>query len=119
MPDDNQEEQFEFLFQFLSGERKETAPSRLKSRTYTALIRAQQESGPLQALTASEAAGHKLEVGGRNHRQTARQHQCGSAGPFLTAGGEKRRQQTVENGGQNEKRGDELEQPRFDMHCVS
>jgi hypothetical protein len=60
MPDDNQEEQFEFLFQFLSGERKETAPSRLKSRTYTALIRAQRESGPLQALTASEAAGRKL-----------------------------------------------------------
>lgn len=37
-------------------------PSRLKSRAYSALIRLQQESGPLQDLTATHEAGHDLCV---------------------------------------------------------
>ncbi len=45
----------------LSGaESEERAPSRLKSRLYSALVRAQQETGALQSLTQSEAAGHGL-----------------------------------------------------------
>jgi hypothetical protein len=38
------------------------APSRLKSRTYTALIREQQKSGPLLDLTATKRGGRKLCV---------------------------------------------------------
>ncbi len=41
---------------------EERAPSRLKARTYSALIRAQQETGALPSLTQSEAAGHGLCV---------------------------------------------------------
>jgi hypothetical protein len=45
----------------LSGaESEERAPSRLKSRLYSALVRAQQKTGALQSLTQSEAAGHGL-----------------------------------------------------------
>ena len=36
----------------------EGAPSSLKARLYSALIRAQQEGGPLASLDASVAAGH-------------------------------------------------------------
>lgn len=38
------------------------APARLLSQTYTALIKAQQESGPLLDVTASKAAGNPLCV---------------------------------------------------------
>ncbi|MEK7404555.1 MAG: hypothetical protein AAB225_05560 [Acidobacteriota bacterium] len=38
------------------------APARLKSRTYTALIHRQRESGPLLGLTASKRSGRKLCV---------------------------------------------------------
>ena len=38
------------------------ASARLKSRIYTALVRAQQEAGPLATLTESERAGRKLCV---------------------------------------------------------
>jgi len=38
------------------------APSRLKSRTYTALIREQQKTGPLLDLTATKRGGRKLCV---------------------------------------------------------
>src|SRR5262245_17971798 len=38
------------------------APSRLKSRIYTALIRAQQEDGALATLSASKLAGRDLCV---------------------------------------------------------
>lgn len=38
------------------------APARVKSRTYTALIRRQQESGPLLSLTGSKRSGRKLCV---------------------------------------------------------
>ncbi|MGH9642037.1 MAG: hypothetical protein ACRD3Q_06385 [Terriglobales bacterium] len=42
-----------------SGER---APSSLKARLYSALIRKQQESGPLASLTASVKAGRAICV---------------------------------------------------------
>lgn len=38
------------------------APSRLKSRIYTALINAQQQSGPLASITETKQAGRKLCV---------------------------------------------------------
>ncbi len=38
------------------------APSTLKSRVYSALVRAQQESGPLCSLEATRAAGRDLCV---------------------------------------------------------
>ncbi len=44
------------------AESEEPAPSRLKSRVYSGLVRAQQETGALQSLTQSEAAGHGLCV---------------------------------------------------------
>lgn len=40
----------------------EQAPSSLKARLYSALIQAQQEEGPLQALPETAASGHKLCV---------------------------------------------------------
>jgi hypothetical protein len=42
------------------AESEEPAPSRLKSRVYSALVRAQQETGALQSLTQSKAAGRRL-----------------------------------------------------------
>lgn len=63
MPDDDWDEQLTRLFNGLaSAGQEERAPSRLKSRAYSALIRAQQETGPLQTLTQSEAADHGLCV---------------------------------------------------------
>ncbi len=44
------------------AESHQGAPARLKSRVYSALVRAQQETGPLQTLTESEVAGHSLCV---------------------------------------------------------
>lgn len=38
------------------------APSRLKSRVYSALMRQAAETGPLRSLTATEEAGHRLCV---------------------------------------------------------
>lgn len=40
----------------------ESAPSSLKARLYSALVRKQQESGPLASLDSSVAAGHALCV---------------------------------------------------------
>ena len=61
MPDDDLDKQLAQLFYGSAGsERDEPAPSRLKSRAYSTLIRAQQETGPLQTLGESEAAGHGL-----------------------------------------------------------
>lgn len=63
MADDDLDRQLTHLFDGLAGDgQEEHAPSRLKSRVYSALIRAQQETGPLQTLTESEAAGHGLCV---------------------------------------------------------
>jgi len=44
------------------GEPEMKAPAALKSRTYTALMRRQQESGPLLSLTGSKQSGRKLCV---------------------------------------------------------
>ena len=54
------ESQFSRLFSELEEVSGEHAPSSLKARIYTALIREQQESGPLLGLTATEEAGHAL-----------------------------------------------------------
>ncbi len=43
----------------------ERAPSSLKSRLYSALVRKQQESGRLASLQASAVAGHRLLKNGR------------------------------------------------------
>ena len=50
------------LYEPSGAEPDERAPSRLKSRVYSALVRAQQETGALESLTRSEAAGHGLCV---------------------------------------------------------
>ena len=62
MPPD--EQPFENLaFQMEADAPAELAtPSRLKSRLYSALIRRQEESGPLASLTATKAAGRGLCV---------------------------------------------------------
>jgi len=39
---------------------EERAPSRVKARIYSALIHVQQETGPLQSLSETRAAGHGL-----------------------------------------------------------
>ncbi len=39
---------------------RERAPSRLKARIYSAVIREQQETGPLQSLSETQAAGRGL-----------------------------------------------------------
>ena len=41
---------------------EEPAPSRLKARIYSALIREQQATGPLRDLSETQAAGHALCV---------------------------------------------------------
>jgi hypothetical protein len=56
---------FEKEFGWLFSRREETrerAPSSLKARLYSALIRKQQESGPLASLGESVAAGHAICV---------------------------------------------------------
>ena len=55
---------FEKLKSLLSapGPSSERAPSSLKARLYSALIRKQQETGPLASLQASVAAGHNICV---------------------------------------------------------
>jgi hypothetical protein len=51
------------MFEKMSGTRDELpAPARLKSRIYTALIRAQQEDGPLETVSATKRAGRALCV---------------------------------------------------------
>ncbi len=57
---DSDEHLWRTLRELSSAESEERAPSRLKSRVYSALVRAQQETGALQSLTQSEAAGHGL-----------------------------------------------------------
>ena len=39
---------------------RERAPSRMKARIYSALVREQQETGPLQSLSETQAAGRGL-----------------------------------------------------------
>ena len=58
MPDDRE---FDRLFHCLDEAAKpERAPSPLKARIYSALIREQQESGSLLSLSKSRAAGRDL-----------------------------------------------------------
>ncbi len=56
---------FEKEFGLLFSRREETsesAPSSLKARLYSSLIRKQQESGPLASLDESVASGHAICV---------------------------------------------------------
>ncbi len=56
------------LFERLSEESKPlegpgaAAPTRLKAKVYSALLRRQAEAGPLMSLTETEASGHALCV---------------------------------------------------------
>jgi hypothetical protein len=63
MPSPNWDEEF---FQLLSQHDEsvlhERAPSRLKARVYSALVRKQQETGPLMSLGHTHASGHGLCV---------------------------------------------------------
>jgi hypothetical protein len=45
-----------------SGQEEERAPSSLKARLYSALVRKQQESGPLASLQTTVLAGHPICV---------------------------------------------------------
>jgi hypothetical protein len=49
-------------FEYLLEPPIRRAPSRLKSRTYTALIEAQQEGGPLLDVSSTKQQGHALCV---------------------------------------------------------
>jgi hypothetical protein len=53
------EQVFRHLFS-PAGERNEHAPSSLKARLYSALIREQQANGPLASLDSTVAAGHGI-----------------------------------------------------------
>jgi hypothetical protein len=61
MPEPNFDMQFSALLSE-SGQDEERAPSSLKARLYSALVRKQQESGPLASLQASALAGHLICV---------------------------------------------------------
>ena len=67
MPGKHAEEKIRYLLQqaeITAAEEapEEQAPARLKARLYSALVREQQSSGPLQDLDATFAAGHQLCV---------------------------------------------------------
>ncbi len=48
------------FFESYEAAPQEHAPSRVKARIYSALIRKQQETGPLQSLSETRAAGRGL-----------------------------------------------------------
>lgn len=56
------EQWFEDLVRAEEGAPDRRAGTRLKSRVYTALVRRKAESGPLEALTETKAAGRGLCV---------------------------------------------------------
>lgn len=65
MNDNSHSESDNRLFERLSREPEEAAekaPSRLKARVYTALMRKQQESGRLRTLAETRTCGHGLCV---------------------------------------------------------
>jgi hypothetical protein len=66
LPDENSADEQEFEGLASKTEEAEgmdtSAPSRLKSRLYSALVREQQKSGPLLQIGESKAAGGKLCV---------------------------------------------------------
>jgi len=53
---------FERIADGESAATERRAPSRLKSRVYTELVREQQESGPLLDVSSTKEAGHALCV---------------------------------------------------------
>ena len=61
MPGFNPDKEFRSLLAS-TGESAERAPSSLKARLYTSLVRRQQESGPLSSLDDSVASGHGICV---------------------------------------------------------
>jgi len=63
MPNSRSEHLFRRLLSQKGKPSPETkAPSRLRARIYSALIREQQVSGPLQSLSDTQAGGHGLCV---------------------------------------------------------
>jgi hypothetical protein len=63
MPSRDWDEDFFQLFrQHDESALDERAPSRLKARVYSALVRKQQETGPLMSLQQTQASGHGLCV---------------------------------------------------------
>ncbi|MGH9822362.1 MAG: hypothetical protein ACREDR_03810 [Blastocatellia bacterium] len=62
MPRSKPEHEFFNLFSEADRAPDEAAPSRLKSRIYSTLIAAEQESGPLRSLQESHSSGHGLCV---------------------------------------------------------
>ncbi|MFZ0733230.1 MAG: hypothetical protein WAM79_12955 [Candidatus Sulfotelmatobacter sp.] len=63
MPRNLSDDQFlERLAARSTAAKTRNAPSRLKSKIYSALVQRQAETGPLQSLTATKAAGHGLCV---------------------------------------------------------
>jgi hypothetical protein len=64
MSDNRQQDDrlFELLAKHSEEAQEERAPSRLKSRIYSALVRREQESGPLRALGETRANGYGLCV---------------------------------------------------------
>lgn len=59
---DNQDEFFAHLARLGDAAGEERAPARLKSRLYSALMRKQEESGPLRGLGETRAHGYGLCV---------------------------------------------------------
>jgi hypothetical protein len=62
VPSDEHDHEWFRMFSEEEPAMSEAAPSVLKSRVYTALIRAQQESGPLKSLQQTAEAGRELCV---------------------------------------------------------
>lgn len=58
----NEEKWLEDIAAEASAAREERTPSRLKSSLYSAIVRRQQESGPLASVSESKAAGRGLCV---------------------------------------------------------
>ena len=59
--DDNMADDLSRIFRAFSGsDADHPAPSRLKARAYSALIAAQQQSGPLLPISETKAAGGEL-----------------------------------------------------------
>lgn len=62
MTDPKEDRLFEELAVESEGEPEERAGARLKSRLYTALVRRQAESGPIESLSSTRASGRPLCV---------------------------------------------------------
>ena len=60
LENERDEELFRMLGESDEASLQDCAPSRVKARVYSAIIREQQETGPLQSLSQTRAAGHGL-----------------------------------------------------------